>query len=273
MSSITDRFLGPDSSSSPTSSFPSDLELPEMFSSSSGNNDASSTADISDYNVSDSGEGIMGYLASLTGTTWFLIILLLGFLGFNVFVYLAKGTNLITKTLEPIVKRITSIFVGLTSQVTDVSAEGAKQVINTSAETTTAGLTAVQNVTPGGQSSEGQSSGEQSSEASESPTMSKTTTSGQDVQTTFPKGDVAQANALNKAINSSTAQRQQQNGEDYQADDSSSSIQKGTSKAGFCYIGEDRGFRTCEEVGMNDTCMSGEIFPTRDVCVNPSLRA
>jgi len=264
MSSITDRVLGPDSS------FPSDLEMPElsnMFSSS--NNDASSTADTSYYNDSDSGDGIMGYLASLTGTTWFLIILLLGFLGFNVFVYLAKGTNLITDTLEPIVERVTKIFVGLTSQVTDVSAEGAKQVIDTSASTTTAGLTAVQNITPGGPPPEGQTS----TPSSESPTVSKTKTTGQDVQTTFPKGDVAQANALNKAINSSTAQRQQQNGEDYQADDSSSSIQKGTSKAGFCYIGEDRGFRTCEEVGVNDTCMSGNIFPTLDVCVNPSLRA
>ena len=136
-------------------------------------------------------------------------------------------------------------------------------MINTSASTTTAGLTAVQNITPGGPTSE----------PSESSAESKTKTTGQDVQTTFPNGDVAQANALNKAINSSTAQRQQQNGEDYQADDSSSSIQKGTSKAGFCYIGEDRGFRTCEEVGVNDTCMSGDIFPTRDVCVNPTLRA
>jgi hypothetical protein len=263
MSSISDRILGPDSS------FPSDLEmpeLPEMFSSSSSSssssNDASSTADISDYNVSDSGDGVMGYFASLTGTTWFLIILLLGFLGFNVFVYLAKGTNLITHTLEPIVKRISTIFVGLTSQVTDVSAEGAKEVINTSASTTSAGLTAVQNITPGGPTS-----------GSTSSTETKTKTTGQDIQTTFPTGDVAQANSLNKAINSSTAQRQQQNGEDYQADDSSSSIQKGTSKAGFCYIGEDRGFRTCEEVGVNDTCMSGNIFPTRDVCVNPALRA
>jgi hypothetical protein len=258
MSSITDRVLGPESS------FPSDLEMPEMFSSSSSN-DASSTAEISDYNVPDSGDGgIMEYLASLTGTTWFLIILLLGFLGFNVFVYLAKGTNLIKDTLEPIVKRITSIFVGLTSQVTDVSAEGAKEVIDTSASTTTAGLTAVQNITPGGPTTP---SPEPSSAGS------KTKTTAQDIQTTFPKGDVAQANALNKAINSSTAQRQQQNGEDYQADDSSSSIQKGTSKAGFCYIGEDRGFRTCEEVGVNDTCMSGDIFPTRDVCINPTLRA
>jgi len=257
MSSITDRILGPDSS------FPSDLEMPELPEVFSSSNDASSTAEISDYNVSDSGDGIMGYFASLTGTTWFLIILLLGFLGFNVFVYLAKGTNLITSTLEPIVQSVSRIFVGLTSQVTDVSAEGAKEVINTSASTTTAGLTAVQNITPGGPNSE----------PSESSAESKTKTTAQDIQTTFPKGDVAQANALNKAINSSTAQRQQQNGEDYQADDSSSSIQKGTSKAGFCYIGEDRGFRTCEEVGVNDTCMSGDIFPTRDVCVNPTLRA
>lgn len=254
MSSITDSILGPDSS------FPSDLEMPEVFS--SGSNDSSSTAEISDYNVSDSGDGIMGYFASLTGTTWFLIILLLGFLGFNVFVYLAKGTNLITDALQPIVERVSRIFVGLTSQITDVSAEGAKEVIDTSASVSTTGLTTVQNVTPGGPPSSEPSS-----------TVSKTKSTAQDIKTTFPTGDVAQANALNKAINSSTAQRQQQNGEDYQADDSSSSIQKGTSKAGFCYIGEDRGFRTCEEVGVNDTCMSGDIFPTRDVCVNPTLRA
>ena len=85
--------------------------------------------------------------------------------------------------------------------------------------------------------------------------------------------DIAQANTLNRAINSSTSQKQQQNGEDYQADDSSSSIQQGASKAGWCYIGEDRGFRTCSEVGVNDSCMSGDIFPSSQICVNPSLRA
>ena len=260
MSSITDRVLGADSSS--------DLEMPElteMFS----NNDASSTADVSDYSTVDSASEntIMGYLGDLTGTTWFLIVVLLGFLGFNVFVYLAKGTNLITDTLGPIVKRVSRLFVGLGSQVTDVSAEGAKEVVNTSASATTAGLSAVQNITPGGSQ---EKTTEPTAYASASKTQTQTT--GQDVKTTFPTGDVAQANALNKAINSSTAQKQQQNGEDYQADDSSSSIQKGTSKAGFCYIGEDRGFRTCEEVGANDTCMSGDIFPTHEVCVNPKLR-
>lgn len=41
---------------------------------------------------------------------------------------------------------------------------------------------------------------------------------------------------------------------------------------GFCYIGTDRGVRSCIRVNPGDRCMSGEIFPRRDICVNPSLR-
>ena len=59
-----------------------------------------------------------------------------------------------------------------------------------------------------------------------------------------------------------------------QADDSTSAIQMNpTSKAGFCYIGEDRGFRSCIDVGAGDVCMSGDIFPTEAICINPNLRA
>jgi len=58
-----------------------------------------------------------------------------------------------------------------------------------------------------------------------------------------------------------------------QADDATSMTQmKPKSKAGFCYIGEDRGFRSCIEVGEGDVCMSGDIFPTRAICINPNLR-
>jgi FlaG/FlaF family flagellin (archaellin) len=60
---------------------------------------------------------------------------------------------------------------------------------------------------------------------------------------------------------------------DYQADDSSSSIQNRVTKGGWCFIGEDRGFRSCAEVSSSDYCMSGDIFPTNEVCINPSLRA
>jgi hypothetical protein len=58
-----------------------------------------------------------------------------------------------------------------------------------------------------------------------------------------------------------------------EADDSTSRVQmKSSSKSGFCYIGEDRGFRSCIEVGEGDVCMSGNIFPTEAICINPNLR-
>jgi len=57
-------------------------------------------------------------------------------------------------------------------------------------------------------------------------------------------------------------------------DDSTSRLQssKPSSKQGYCYIGEDRGFRSCIEVDKGDICMSGDIFPTKDICINPNLR-
>jgi hypothetical protein len=225
----------------------------------SGSNDISSIQDLSpDIDMSGSSDSSMtsffDWIKDISLTTWVLIILILGFLGFNIFVYLAKGTQDINDFFGPLVKKITSIFVSVTGQVVDVSAEGAKAVVNTSANVVTTGLTGVQNITPSQQNS-------------------TTKMKGQDINTTFPQGDVANANTVNKAINSSTAQKQQVNGEDYQADEASSSIQNGAPKAGWCYIGEDRGFRSCAEVGVNDTCMSGDIFPTQQICVNPSLRA
>lgn len=47
----------------------------------------------------------------------------------------------------------------------------------------------------------------------------------------------------------------------------------GSLKAGYCYIGSDRGVRSCARVGEADKCMSGDIFPTKETCVNPKLRA
>lgn len=228
-----------------------------------GSNDISSIPSLSsDIDASSSSDSSMSsffdWIKEISMTTWLLVILILAFLGFNIFVYLAKGTQEVNSVFAPLIQKVVSIFGGVTGQVVDVSAEGAKAVVNTSADVVSTGLTGVQNITPSKQVQ---------------PKTSQTTTKGQDIKTTFPQGDVAQANTVNKAINSSTAQKQQVNGEDYQADEASSSIQNGAPKAGWCYIGEDRGFRSCAEVGVNDTCMSGDIFPTSQVCVNPSLRA
>ena len=55
-------------------------------------------------------------------------------------------------------------------------------------------------------------------------------------------------------------------------DDATSRLRIPRTKSGYCYIGEDRGFRSCIEVTRDMKCMSGDIFPTREICVNPRLR-
>ena len=57
-------------------------------------------------------------------------------------------------------------------------------------------------------------------------------------------------------------------------DEQTSSIQqnKSSEKAGYCLVGKDRGIRSCIKVESSDVCMSGEIFPSRHLCINPNLR-
>tara|TARA_R110001599_G_scaffold13472_4_gene60770 strand:- start:52 stop:573 length:522 start_codon:yes stop_codon:yes gene_type:complete len=51
----------------------------------------------------------------------------------------------------------------------------------------------------------------------------------------------------------------------------SSTIQK-RGKHGFCYVGNDRGFRSCVEIDKHDQCESNKVFPSKELCINPSLR-
>lgn len=208
--------------------------------------------------VSESG-GFLEKIKNISWMTWVLIIFILALLGFNIFSYLAQGTKEVTNVFSPITDKITSIFGGVTSQVVDVGAEGAKGVVSaasnvsqaaigTTANVVNTGLTTVQEVTPQGATTRGTVKGEQIQEE-----------------------DIMRANALNKALNRTANQTANKN--DYQPDDAMSSIQSGPQKAGWCYIGEERGYRTCAEVGVNDTCMSGDIFPSQEICINPRLRA
>lgn len=52
-----------------------------------------------------------------------------------------------------------------------------------------------------------------------------------------------------------------------QPDESTSSIQG----AGYCYVGEWKGVRSCVKVDKNTPCKTN-IYSTEDLCVNPNLR-
>jgi len=186
---------------------------------------------------------IIGYIRDIPWTTWLIIILLLAFLGFNLFAYLAKGTQEITNVFGPLFKKLFGVTVAATGDVIDTSAEGAKAVVNKTANVIDTGLTAIQNITPNTPNSNLKS-------------------------TTVQPPDIAVNNALNKSLN--TAQHKNQSNSEYQANEAESTVN--SSKAGWCYIGSDRGFRSCAQVGVNDTCMSGDIFPSKEICINPTLR-
>lgn len=45
-----------------------------------------------------------------------------------------------------------------------------------------------------------------------------------------------------------------------------------SSGPGWCYVGEEDGYRSCAPVGASDTCMSNQVYPSQDICINPNLR-
>lgn len=194
--------------------------------------------------TSSESNGFFDNLKQMSATTWLLIILILAFLGFNIFAYLSQITQAITDLLKPLIGTTVGTTVAVTGNVVDVSAEGAKAVVSGASGAVESGLTAVQNITP-----------------NQAPSMVK----GQPV--TEQKIDQTQQSTLNKALNNSN---QQQN--EYQPHEASSSVNT-SGKSGWCYVGEDRGFRTCAQVGVDDICMSGDIFPSQEICMNPNLRA
>lgn len=208
--------------------------------------------DITPVTSTSSSESFFSGIKNISIMTWVIIILILAFLGFNIFVYLAKGTNFINSFFTPIITKIAELFALVTGKIVDVTAEGTKTIVNASASTIDQGLSSVQDIAQKVQVKPSQ------------PNLGSNT-----IQQEPP--DIMANNTLNQYLNTST-QRQPQNN-DYQADESTSTIQAGSGKSGWCYIGEDRGFRSCVEVGQNDTCMSGDIFPSNEICINPNLRA
>ena len=43
-------------------------------------------------------------------------------------------------------------------------------------------------------------------------------------------------------------------------------------KTGWCYIGTDSGYRSCVKIGEQDQCLSGKVYQTEAICHDPSLR-
>jgi hypothetical protein len=206
---------------------------------------------------------------------WIIIILVLAFFGFNVFSYLAKGTQGLSGFLGKFIETIGIAIAKLLECIGDLFKKIAQilgfelgSVIKITTEATAteakAGIDEVSNTIVGA--------------------ISLGQRQSTPVSSTLPQQNPEQEQTLHQSLNQSLNQQKQNqpqshsqktsDQEDYYADDSNSSIQssKSSSKSSWCFIGEDRGFRSCIQVNQNDKCMSGDIFPSQEICINPNLR-
>jgi len=216
-----------------------------------------------DSNTPASDSGFLSSMGELFKNAYFkvvMLILILAFLGFNLFKYLADATDSTTDLLGDPLKQIAAIFgytVGETTKnIVDTSAEGTKLGIDVAAGAT-------ENAIDLGQRALGASSTSKS-DSSDKSSSSSSKKSSSDSKKSEPDD-------LDKAINTSSSKKKSTSIPE--PDDATSRTQSSkASKSGYCYIGEDRGFRSCIKVDDPNKCMSGEIFPTRDICINPTLR-
>ena len=231
--------------------------ITSMFSS----EDSASPSDAVPFDSSDSGAPMMdatpkeSYFSNVvSGMQWgfdwvsivkyVVILILLALMGLNVFSYLGDASDGAATLLE----RISNLFSNLASsmgngikvvvrQTTKTTADGTKAAVDMAA----GGTKGVVNVTAGAIDSGVNVLEQQLEKNGRTAADSRASASASD-PTPDMVGNVTQSGGT------------------------------GTGKSGYCYIGEDRGFRSCVKVGQMDQCMSGDIFPTEAICINPNLR-
>jgi hypothetical protein len=207
---------------------------------------------------------IWTYISSLTWQFWLIVVLVLSLIGINVFAYLAEGTHqttsIISNVFGPILKLIGYDILETTKQAVTTGATGTKAAVTFAEDAVVGGIDAVESV--------GKNSG------------SSDQTVKADPLPPLPKGYAPQTGASSAAQQQPVARKNtalmQETTLDKALDNAAHTSAPEPSGAsgstGWCYVGTDSGVRSCAEVGVNDQCMSGDIFPSQDICVNPSLR-
>jgi hypothetical protein len=197
--------------------------------------DATATATATD--IGDDSPSFLNYFIR-----FILVIALLAFAGFNIFAQFGIITEDAMNFIEPVIHPIMKALGMAASQGIKTTSDATKASIDIVSGATKSGVNVVEDQLIG--------SGIRSSGGGDA------------------KQERARANALTMKTGVDAIIPQPE------ADEAGSVTQKGkiSGKAGYCLVGEDRGIRSCVKVGEGDTCMSGNIFPSKDVCINPTLR-
>jgi hypothetical protein len=227
---------------------------------------------------------------------WFAIILLLAFFGFNIFQYLAQGTDIIATLVSPFTYTI-AYFSGETAKTTlKHTSQGTQAIVSESStflqiflqfitdlftnsvtfvtDGTTSAIDYLQSnikkdktidVKPEKQIKDN------SVNIKETPKIEKTeetqeTDEIEEEDTSMLKEERKIENRVQNVsddIKKLIIKKEETEPEPVQSD---------MQQNGYCYIGKINDARYCAKVTSKNNCLSGDIFPTMAVCVNPNLR-
>ena len=173
---------------------------------------------------------------------YFLLFMILLFLGINVFSYLAKTSAYFADLSESILKPIAEFF-GFSLTKT------AKKVVDTSAEGAKYGIDITKNV------------------LDEVLTFDE---NGNKIQSQDDKqGNKVDGSFIGELERDITPNGNGiGNGNDDELEPEAA--ESGHKKGSYCLVGVDRGYRSCVKLSDGDKCMSGKVFPSREMCVNPN---
>lgn len=168
-----------------------------------------------------------------------LVLLILSFLGINILAIFGNLIQTIVSIFGPLVTQILSVFGYTAGTLIDKSAE----VVTSTAKT---GID-IAGETVG-------SIGDLMKDASR------------------PGVDDKAKQQLDQSINLSNLSEKPK-AKQPEADSATNPIQKPitSNKAGWCLVGEYEGRRGCIQVGQEDKCLSGQVYPNQKMCLNPTL--
>lgn len=204
------------------------------------------------------------------------IVIVLAFLGFNIFNYLAQGTDIITSLLSPIAYVITMVSGDTVKTTLQHTSQGTQTIASESSNflqmllklITDMFNNSVKFIANNSTSAIDylQSTIKQDKITS---TTSKTTNSNED-ENDEEDSLLKNERKIEKRIQdvSDSVKKSIVNKEEKLPQPSSTDSQNN----GFCYVGRENNTRYCAKVSSKSKCMSGDIFPTMDLCINPKIR-
>ena len=235
---------------------------------------------------------------------WFAIVLLLAFFGFNIFTYLAEGTDFVAALVYPFTYVI-ALITGDTAKTTiKHTSQGTQAIASESSTFLQIFLKFITDLFTNSVAFVSNTSTSAIDYLQSNITKDKTQTVIPEKQSAIPEKKIINTttNTQKQEEQEEQEEQKQEEQEEQEEDDTilnnerkvearvqtvSNDIQKlivkkeqnepkplqsDVQQHGYCYVGKINQTRYCAKVSSNNKCMSGDIFPTMAVCVNPNLK-